>query len=50
MPFAYSISEGIAFGIISYTLINALSGKIKKVSVIMWILTVLFLAYYIFVK
>ncbi len=49
MPFAYSISEGIAFGIISYTLINAFSGKIKKVSVMMWILTVIFLAYYIFI-
>lgn len=50
MPFAYSISEGIAFGIVSYTLINALTGKVKKVSVVMWILTVLFLAYYIFIK
>ena len=50
MPFAYSISEGIAFGIVSYTLINTFSGKIKKVSVVMWILTILFLGYYIFIK
>lgn len=48
MPFAYSISEGIAFGIISYTLINTLCGRAKKVSVAMWVLTVLFAAYYIF--
>jgi AGZA family xanthine/uracil permease-like MFS transporter len=50
MPFTYSISEGIAFGIVSYTLINAFTGNRKKVSVVMWVLTVLFLAYYIFIK
>lgn len=50
MPFAYSISEGIAFGIVSYVLINACCGRRKNVSVIMWILAILFLAYYIFVK
>ncbi len=48
MPFAYSISEGIAFGVISYTLINTFCGRAKKVSVVMWILTALFAAYYIF--
>ena len=48
MPFAYSISEGIAFGVISYTLINTFCGRAKKVSVAMWILTALFAAYYIF--
>ena len=50
MPFAYSISEGIAFGIVSYTIINTLCGRRKNVSIIMWILTILFIAYYIFVK
>lgn len=50
MPFAYSISEGIAFGIVSYTAINVCCGRRKNVSVIMWILTILFIAYYIFVK
>lgn len=50
MPFAYSISEGIAFGVISYTLINTFCGRRKNVSVIMWILTALFVAYYLFVK
>ena len=48
MHFAYSISEGIAFGVISYTLINTFCGRAKKVSVAMWVLTALFVAYYAF--
>lgn len=50
MPLAYSISEGIAIGVISYVLINLLTGKAKekKISVIMYILTVLFILKYIF--
>ena len=46
MPFAYSISDGIMFGVISYTLINALTGAFKRVHWIMYILTVLFIAKY----
>ena len=48
MPLAYSISEGIALGVISYTLINLFSGKTKKLTVLMYILTVLFILKYIF--
>lgn len=50
MPFAYSISDGIAAGVISYTVINLVTGKAKekKISVIMYILTVLFILKYIF--
>lgn len=43
MPLAYSISDGIMLGMITYTLLNALAGKLKKVSVMMWILAVLFI-------
>ena len=46
MPFAYSISEGIMFGVISYTLINAATGAFKRIHWIMYILTVLFIAKY----
>ena len=49
MPFTYSIAEGIAFGIISYTLINLLAGNRSKVSLLMIILTVLFVMKYIFI-
>lgn len=46
MPFFYSISEGISFGVISYTLINLCSGNAKKLHWIMYVLTVLFIAKY----
>ena len=46
MPFAYSISDGIMFGVISYTLINLLTGKVRKIHWIMYLLTVLFIAKY----
>lgn len=50
MPFLYSISEGIFFGVISYVVINLIAGKAKekKISIIMYILTVLFILKYIF--
>ena len=49
MPFFYSISEGIAMGVISYVAIQILSGKAKekKISVIMYILAVLFILKYL---
>lgn len=50
MPLAYSISEGIAIGVISWTLINLLTGKAKekKISALMYVLTILFILKYIF--
>ncbi len=49
MPFMYSISEGIAMGVISYTIINLVTGnaKKKKISVLMYVLTVLFILKFI---
>lgn len=44
MPFAYSIAEGIAFGMMSYVIIKVLSGKAKDVSILMYLLAVIFLA------
>ena len=49
MPVAYSISDGILLGVISYVLLNACSGKFKKISVTMWILAALFICKYIFI-
>ena len=48
MPLSYSIAHGIMLGMISYVVIKALSGKIKNVSVTMWVLAVLFVLRYIF--
>ena len=46
MAFMYSISEGICFGVISYTLLHVFSGKGKEVTPLMYILTVLFILKY----
>jgi len=50
MPFTYSISEGIAIGIISYTVLTLVTGKTKekKLSILMYLLSLLFIANYIF--
>ena len=51
MPFMYSISEGIAMGVISYVVINLLTGraKEKKISLLMYVLAVLFVLKYILI-
>ena len=50
MPFMYSISEGISMGVISYVVINVITGKAKEknISLLMYILAVLFVLKYIF--
>ncbi len=48
MPLFYSISEGIAFGVISYVIINLVCGKAKKITPLMYILAILFVLKYIF--
>ena len=49
MPVAYSISDGILIGVISYVVINACAGKFKKISPTMWVLAALFILKYIFI-
>ena len=49
MPLAYSISDGILIGVISYVLCHAVAGKFKEISVTMWVLAVLFICKYIFI-
>ena len=48
MPFAYSISKGIAFGMISYVICKIAGKKAKEVPVVTWILAVIFIANLIF--
>ena len=48
MPFTYSVSDGIMFGVISYTVINALAGKFSRIHWLMYVLTVIFIAKYAF--
>lgn len=48
MPLFYSISEGIAIGVISYVVINLICKKAKEINPIMYVLAVLFILKYIF--
>ncbi len=43
MPFTYSIANGIIFGMLSFTIIKLLSGKVKDISITMYILSIFFL-------
>ena len=43
MPFAYSIAEGIVFGMVSYVLLKVITGKHKEVSPVMYVLAILFI-------
>ena len=48
MPLFYSISEGICLGVISYVVLQAFTGKAKKVNPLMYVLAVLFVLKYVF--
>ncbi|MBQ1180633.1 MAG: NCS2 family permease [Treponema sp.] len=48
MPFAYSISDGIAWGIISYVICKVTARKIKEIPIVTWILAIIFTGNFIF--
>jgi AGZA family xanthine/uracil permease-like MFS transporter len=43
MPMFYSISDGLIYGIISWTVVKIAAGKAKDVSALIWVLDVLFI-------
>ncbi len=49
MPLCYSISDGIMLGMISYVVLNACTGKFRKISVVLWVLAILFILRYILI-
>jgi AGZA family xanthine/uracil permease-like MFS transporter len=49
MPFAYSIADGIVFGMVSYVVLKLLTGRTKEVSKVMWVLALLFVLKFIFI-
>ncbi len=42
MPFAFSIAQGIVFGMLSFVILKVLSGKLRHISVTMWVIFLLF--------
>ena len=49
MPFTYSITEGIAFGFISYCVIKVGTGRWREVNAPVWVVSLLFLIKFIWV-
>lgn len=49
MPFTYSIANGLAFGFISYAIIKLLTGRVKQVHPMVWIIAAVFLFKFIYI-
>jgi AGZA family xanthine/uracil permease-like MFS transporter len=45
-PLTFSIATGLSLGVISYTVAKVAAGKYREISVLLWILTVLFVVRY----
>ncbi|MDA2931305.1 NCS2 family permease [Acidobacteria bacterium AH-259-O06] len=48
MPLTFSITEGIAFGFISYTLLKTVRGQLREVPLLISVFSILFVLRYIF--
>ena len=47
MPFGYSVSVGIGVGFVVYALIQLVTGKARKVHPLMWLVSALFVSYFL---
>ena len=47
MPFGYSVSVGIGVGFVTYALIQLVKGKARTVHPLMWLVSVLFIIYFL---
>jgi AGZA family xanthine/uracil permease-like MFS transporter len=47
MPLSYSIAEGIVYGVISYVMLKVVSNRIRDISVITWVLFIIFILRFI---
>ncbi|TDI99971.1 MAG: NCS2 family permease [Candidatus Dadabacteria bacterium] len=50
MPLTFSITEGISFGVISYVLLKVIRGKARKTHWLLYLIAILFVARYIWLK
>ncbi|SDL21767.1 NCS2 family permease [Halarsenatibacter silvermanii] len=50
MPFAYSISHGIAVGFVVYPLLKLFTGRKDETNVLSWVLFVVFILYFVFLE
>ena len=50
IPFLYSIGDGIAFGLLTYPVVKLLAGRVSEVRWSMWLLALLLVLYFVFVR
>ena len=50
MPLAISITEGVAFGVLAYSLLKLVCGRGRDVHPLLYVFAVLFLVRYIFLR
>ena len=48
MPLTFSIATGLSLGVIAYTIVKIAAGKYREISVVMWVLTALFILRYVY--
>jgi AGZA family xanthine/uracil permease-like MFS transporter len=46
MPFTYSITNGIGAGVVTYVLLAAVTGRVRRIHPLMWVIAVMFLVYF----
>ena len=47
MPFTYSITNGIGAGVVTYVLLSAVTGRVRRIHPLMWVIAVMFLIYFL---
>ncbi|MBZ5571941.1 MAG: NCS2 family permease [Acidobacteriia bacterium] len=48
MPLTFSIATGLSLGVIAYSIVKVAAGKYRDVSIVLWILTILFVLRYVY--
>jgi adenine/guanine/hypoxanthine permease len=47
-PLTFSIATGLSLGLIAYTVVKIAAGKVREINALVWVLTLLFLARYVY--
>ena len=50
IPLSYSIADGLALGFISYPIVKACSGRGREISGLTYLLAIVLLLYFVFVR
>ena len=50
MPLAFSITEGVAFGVVAYAALKLVAGRGREVHTLLYVFAALFIARYLFLR